>query len=257
MKRFISFSGGVESRTMCVLYGDKADGAIFADTKFEHGKLYDELDKFEQEIKKIHPDFTVIRCENEKYPGGLPQYIQESNYYPSFRQRFCTRMFKIEPIDRFLSQFKDEGVEIMIGLNAEEGDQRTGNHGLLSFVDYTYPLHDQGITRAMCKGILNALNIAPDFPPYMRRGGCKGCYYKAKKEYIAMMHLSPDEYEEVMQLEEAIQDDRDDFFSIKSDIPQGLRKFRQDVMSQEMLFNPDEVYATVNDATSCGVFCNR
>lgn len=35
MKRFISFSGGVESRTMAVLFGNKAD-AIFADTGAEH-----------------------------------------------------------------------------------------------------------------------------------------------------------------------------------------------------------------------------
>lgn len=257
MKHFISFSGGVESRTMCVLYGDKADAAIFSDTGYEHDKLYQELDRFEETLKTIHPDLPIIRIKNENYPGGLPEYIRKSKYYPSFRQRFCTRMFKIEPIDNFLRQFKDEDVEIMIGLNAEEGDQRTGNHGLLPFVNYSYPLYDQNITRAMCKGILNALNVAPDFPPYMRRGGCKGCYYKAKKEFVCMAHMAPDEYSEVMELEEAIQDERDTFFAIRDCIPQGLRKFRQDVMSQGLLFNPSEVYATINDASSCGVFCNR
>ena len=257
MKRFISFSGGVESRTMCVLYGDKVDGAIFSDTKYEHKKLYQEIKKFETEIQKIHPGFKVIRVQNQKYPGGLPEYIKETKYYPSFKQWFCTRMFKIEPIDNFLRQFKDEGCEIMIGLNADEGDQRTGNHGLLPFVDYSYPLYDQKINRAMCKGILNALNIAPDFPPYMRRGGCKGCYYKAKKEFLCMAHLAPEEYQEVVDIEELIQDERGSFFAIRDCIPQGLRKFRDDSLKQGLLFDKNEVYAQVNDATSCGVFCNR
>jgi len=28
MKKFISFSGGVESSTMCILFGDKADAIL-------------------------------------------------------------------------------------------------------------------------------------------------------------------------------------------------------------------------------------
>ena len=40
-KQYISFSGGVESRTMALLYGDKAD-AIFSDTGSEHDELYEE-----------------------------------------------------------------------------------------------------------------------------------------------------------------------------------------------------------------------
>jgi hypothetical protein len=39
MKRFISFSAGVESTTMCVSYGHNADG-VFSDTGFEHEEIY-------------------------------------------------------------------------------------------------------------------------------------------------------------------------------------------------------------------------
>lgn len=217
MKRFIAFSGGVESRTMCALYGDKVDAAIFADTGAEHAKLYESLDKAEERFKEIHPNLEFVRIRNEKW-GSLTNYILEQKYFPSFRQRFCTRMFKIEPIDNFLKQFKDEGVELFIGLNADEGDMRTGNHGLLPFVKYSYPLYDQGVTRSMCKGILKALDIEPNFPPYMQRGGCKYCFYKSKKEYRAMIVLAPDEFEEVITLEEELQDERDDFYNIRDSI---------------------------------------
>lgn len=255
MKRFIAFSGGVESRTLCVLYGDKVDAAIFADTGAEHDEMYEKLNLFGQQIKEIHPDFKVIRVRNNKWKT-LTNYIKHSKYFPSFNQRFCTRMFKIEPIDDFLKQFKEEGVELMIGLNADEGDQRTGNHGLLPFVKYTYPLYENGINRAMCKNILSQLNIAPNFPVYMQRGGCKYCYYKSKKEYRAFVLLAPDEFDGVIDVEESIQDERKQYFSIRDGIP-NMREFKEQVQSQGLLFDSGEVYAVVNDVTSCGVFCNR
>ena len=144
----------------------------------------------------------------------------------------------------------------MIGLNADEGGQRTGNHGLLKFIDYSYPLFDQGITRAMCKGILKAMNVLPDFPVYMQRGGCKFCYYKSKKEFMAMVFLSPDEMQEVIDLELAIQDEKEEFYNIRDGIPH-MEKFRDAIKAQGQLFAPEEIYAAVNDASNCGVFCNR
>jgi len=40
MQKFISFSGGVESTTMCVLYGKDAK-AIWADAGAEHDFMYE------------------------------------------------------------------------------------------------------------------------------------------------------------------------------------------------------------------------
>jgi hypothetical protein len=252
MKRFISFSGGVESTTMCVLFGDKAD-AIFADTGFEHEQLYDRINLVGEWVRKFHrSNFKVHLISNKKH-DSLPAYILKSKYYPSYQSRFCTRMFKIEPIDEFLDQFKDEGVELMIGLNADEIDQRTGNHGNKSFVSYTYPLADNGITREGCKTILRRAGLLPEFPAYMQRGGCVGCYYKSRKEYEAMALLNPEEFKIVEQLEEAIQDERKEFFSILEGIT--MRQIREGVSN--MLFKPGEIYPVINNATKCGVFCNR
>lgn len=256
MKKFISFSGGVESSTMCLLFGNKAD-AIFADTKFEHKKLYDRIEKIEKAVREFHGnDFKIIKVKKDE--GGLPAYIKDHNFYPSFQARYCTRIFKIEPIDEYLKQFKNEGVEIMIGLNADEigdgvNDPRTGNHGLLPFVKYSYPLAESGITREMCLRILESANLKPNFPAYMKRGGCIGCYYKSRKEYEAMALLNPDEFKIVQDLEEGIQDTRDKFFSIIQNKP--MRQIKADVSN--LLFTPDEIYPTINDATKCGVFCNR
>lgn len=256
MKQFISFSGGVESSAMCLMYGGTAN-AIFADTGFEHKMLYKRLPLVEKAVRKFHHnDFEITVVKNQKWES-LQEYIKQHKFYPSFKQRFCTRLFKIEPIDNFLKQFKEEGVEIMIGLNCEEADQRKGNHGLLPHVKYSYPLVKNNITRGMCIEILKSAGIYPDFPAYMQRGGCKGCYYKAKAEYEAMLHLSPDEFDDVMKLEEDIQDRKKSFYAIRDSIPQGMRKFKAGIKAQRKMFDPRDGYAVVNDATRCGVFCNR
>lgn len=249
MTQFISFSGGVESSTMCVLFGDKAD-AIFSDTGFEHQEIYDRIDLVQTWCRNnVRPDFTVHKVSK----GSLPEYIVKSKFYPNFQSRYCTRMFKIEPIDDFLEQFKENGVELMIGLNADEIDQRTGNHGNKPFVKYSYPLADKGFNRTMCITLLEYVGLKPNFPPYMKRGGCIGCYYKSKKEYTAMALLNPDEFKIVEDLEKAIQDKRQEYFSILQGIT--MTEIRQ--LAENILFDPNEIYPTINDATKCGVFCNR
>jgi hypothetical protein len=250
MKQFISFSGGVESSTMCVLFGNKAD-AIFSDTGFEHDEIYKRIDLVEKWVQNFHrADFKIHRIQAK---NTLIEEIRYRKFYPSFKARFCTGDYKIKPIDKYLDKYKDEGVTLMIGLNAEEIDQRTGNHGNKKFVNYSYPLADNGLNRAACITILKKVGLNPEFPAYMRRGGCIGCYYKSKKEYEAMALLNPAEFKVVENLEEEIQDKREKYFSIKDGIK--MREIREGVAN--MIFTPDEIYPTINDATKCGVFCNR
>jgi len=257
MKKYISFSGGVESSTMCVLFGAKAD-AIFADAGWEHEQIYNRIDLVEKRVREIHNNnFTIHRIKaNVTHKGknidNLKDYIKETKFYPSQMARYCTRMFKIEPIDDFLNDAGD--IELMIGLNYNE-QERTGNHGLLPNVKYSYPLIDNKITRQACIKILDKAGLKPSFPPYMQRGGCVGCFYKSKKEFYAMALLSPDEFKEVEDIEKEIQDERGKFYSIRKNIPSmmELRKF-----AESSIFRPEELYGEYDlPETPCGVFCNR
>ena len=251
MKKFISFSGGVESTTMCVLFGGKAN-AIFSDTGFEHKIMYERLHKVEAEIQKLHPNFKIIRVKNKKH-ASLQEYIKDYKYYPSVMARFCTRIFKIEPIDDYL---RDLGpVELMIGLNADEFGMRTGNHGLVPNVTYSYPLLEANLARMACISILKRLHLEPVFPPYMARGGCIGCFYKSKKEYAAMALLNEEEFDQVIELEEVIQDERGKHYGIRDGIP-NMRDFKR--LAKSTLFSAEEMYDyKLELQTSCGVFCHR
>lgn len=66
MKTFIAFSGGVESTTMCLLYG-KGATAVFTDTGSEHKAMYARINAMESYLTKHHKgDFKLIRLPTQR-----------------------------------------------------------------------------------------------------------------------------------------------------------------------------------------------
>jgi 3'-phosphoadenosine 5'-phosphosulfate sulfotransferase (PAPS reductase)/FAD synthetase len=260
LNKFISFSGGVESTTMCILYGADAKG-IWSDTGAEHEQMYFRLSLVENEIKKIHPNFEIIKVKGSgKYKGefyeGLEDLSIAYKFMPSGQQRFCTRIFKIEPIDLFL---KSQGeCELMIGFNFDE-QGREGNLEKMANVTYTYPLIEDGLTRDDCEKILHKHNLHPNFPVYMSRGGCRMCFFKSEKEYKALYFLNHKEYLEVQNFEQAIQDKRQKFYSIMGN-GKSLKQLAQ-ICENEKAFMIEqdwtEFYKSLKKETSCGAFCHR
>ena len=243
---------------MCLLYGEGAT-AIWCDTGSEHALMYERIDYVEKMLTALHNgNFKLVRLrasvtvEDDKV-DSLTDYIIRRKFMPSPRQRFCTRLFKIKPIDDFLASQGD--CELMIGLNADEADDRDGNHGLQPNVNYTYPLVTAGMDRTDCKELLEAYGLLPDFPPYMDRGGCKFCPFKSKKEYRAMVHFAPGEIEEVRELEEYIQDNRNAYYRIRSNMPR-LRDFIS-LEKNNLIGNLSQFYAADSERKSCAVFCHR
>ncbi len=261
MNRFISFSGGVESTTMCILYGGDAK-AIWADTGSEHNKMYDRLLIVEDSIKRIHPSFEIIKVKGKVNHKGeefdsLEKLAVGYKFMPSGQMRYCTKYFKIEPIDKYL---KGQGeCELMIGLNIDEENSREGNWGLNENVKYSYPLIDDGLTRQDCEDILNLHGLHPNMPVYMSRGGCRMCFFKTEKEYKAMYFLSNDEFKEVQAIEMEIQDRRKKFYSIMSNGKSLLQLSQECESERSFLKDADwnELYKSLKKETSCGAFCHR
>lgn len=257
MHRFIAFSGGVESTTMCVLYG-KGATAVFTDTGSEHSAMYKRIDHVEKVLIDLHKgDFRLIRLKASVTAKGekvetLTDYVDRMRFFPSGGDRYCTRLFKIGPLDAFLKSQGDS--ELMIGLNADETD-RDGNYGLMSNVKYRYPLQEAGLTRQDCILILNKHGLAPNFPAYMRRGGCIFCPFKSKKEYAAMVHLAPEEIDLVRILEEKAQDARGKYYRIRQNMP-SMKDFIE-IEKQNLFGDLSPYYDDSDDQYSCGVFCHR
>lgn len=261
MQKFISFSGGVESTTMCILYGADAK-AIWADTGAEHDLMYERINTVEAQIKLIHPNFEIIKVKGKAIHKGeefdnLEDLAVAYKFMPSPMARYCTRFYKIEPIDLYLNKIGE--CELMIGLNSDEENSRDGNWGLNENVHYLYPLVDDGYTREDCEEILIEHNLHPNMPVFMLRGGCKFCPFKAKKEYKAMYFLNRKEFFEVMNFEEKIQDKRKKFYSIMGN-GQSMRQLMEECKMEELfMVNQDwsGLYKSLKKETSCGAFCHR
>ncbi len=261
IKKIISFSGGVESTTMCVLFGGSTD-AVFADTGFEHKEVYEQIEKVQKWGREFHrPDFTIHKVQSRH--GTLPNRIVSQHYYPSFTSRYCTREFKIEPIDKFLEQYKENKCELMIGLNYSERNLRKGNHGNKHWIKISYPLIQHGLNRNACYVILDKVKLNPNYPSHMKRGGCIGCYYKSLNSYMSMAINAPDEFAIVEKLEADFNADRSEgsvYFKIlgsaeKPSMPEIKRRALK--KKSLNLFKDDDITTVINDVTSCGVFCNR
>lgn len=257
MKRFIAFSGGVESTAMCLMYG-KGATAVFTDTGSEHAEMYRRIDKVEKILIDHHDgDFRVIKLQASVTAKGekvstLTEYVHRMQFFPSGADRFCTSRFKIIPLDKFLSNQGE--CELMIGLNADETD-REGNHGLMSNVKYRYPLQEDKYSRQDCVDILERNGLKPDFPAYMRRGGCIFCPFKSKKEYAAMVHLAPNEINIVRILEEKAQDKRGKYYRIRQNMP-SMGIFIE-TEKNNLFGDLSPYYDASEEQYSCGVFCHR
>lgn len=259
-QRYISFSGGVESTTMCILYG-KGAKAIFADTGAEHKEIYKRIELVRDYCTRLHNgDFELIQVKADRFTkdgshfDNLTDYIIHSEYMPSHLARFCTRLFKIYPIEKYL---KSKGeIEMLIGLNYDE-QGRTGNLQALKNCEYKYPLIDDELDRDDCINILNMHGLNPNFPVYMLRGGCKYCFFKRQSEYEAMYYLDNDTFNEVKDLEQKIQGSNKKFFTI---MPNGKSMEDLETKCSMVLFSEEEmkaIYNKVEKTTYCGGFCHR
>jgi hypothetical protein len=239
---FVAMSGGIDSTALALLLPDAE--LIFTDTEWEFDELYEHLERFEHFSGRV-----ITRLCSPK--GGLPNIIEEQQFFPNFHTRFCTRESKILPMNFFLK--KHLPATLCIGLRSDE-PLRIGNLTSMDGLTIRYPLREAGMTRADCVALCDKYGLLPRYPIYMLRGGCKGCFFKSKKEIRALVTLRHDIADELQSLEESVQDQRKKFFHLFPNIGMSLADFRK----QQELFTPEEVYSSIQlDAAPCGVLCHK
>lgn len=250
----VAFSGGADSTALALALTDATP--IFTDTGDEFDELYAHIERFEQVTGR-----QVVRIRGHVINGELvdetlPEYEVRAKYLPNHGARFCTRMFKIEPMNYYLkSQLP---VTLNIGLRADEPEaERVGNLSDIDGLTIRYPMREWGWTRTDVIRKCLEYGLLPRYPVYMARGGCKGCFYKRKAEVRAMSVLVPEVMDELQRREEVVQDERGTFFKLFPNTNASIA----DMRSQQTLFTPEEVYRAAGEdddkGQACGLFCHR
>jgi hypothetical protein len=246
---FVAFSGGKDSTALALLMPDATP--VFTDTGWEFDEVYHHIENFERVTGR-----EVIRIQNDTH--SLPSYIEHSRFMPGHAARYCTRMFKIAPYNDFLNAHLP--ATLCIGLRADEN--RIGNTTEMDGLHIRYPLQEWGYTITDVIRVCLEHDLLPHYPPYMARGGCKGCFYKRYSEIVAMIHLLPSsEMDELQALEESVQDERGQFAFMFPNAGKSIRQIRLEVAMQPTLLKLEDVYAaasrTEDKGAACGLFCHR
>lgn len=246
-RRFVAFSGGVDSTALALLCEDATP--VFTDTGWEFPELYQHIERFEQVTGRAVKRITAGET--------LPEAIRRQKFFPNHGARWCTRVMKIEPMTRFLRDHLP--CELLIGLRADE-PERTGNTTELDGLTIRYPMRERGMTRADALSVCVQHDLLPRYPVYMARGGCVGCFYKRPAEVKAMIHLTPEVVSELVQLEQDVQDERGQHFRMFANCRLALADMVRDE-TQNTLFDKSEVWAAAAEVDdvgeACGLFCHR
>ena len=138
----------------------------------------------------------IVRLTNTHPDGGpvtLDTLIRDFGALPNFRQRWCTRMLKIQPTRAYMK--KAHPAKLYVGLRADE-PTREGIFG--DGVCSVFPLREWGMGEADVWKVLEDHKITVP-----RRTDCARCYHQRLIEWKFLLELHPDIYEDACRQEDA------------------------------------------------------
>lgn len=125
--------------------------------------------------------------------GTLFNLIREQGCIPNFRQRFCTRMLKIQPYAAWLiEQLKHhDRIVSYVGLRADEPEREGGDYAHVVGVESRFPMRDWGWEISNVLEYLQSKGI--EIP---RRTDCDVCFFQRLSEWYRLWRDHPKEWAE-------------------------------------------------------------
>jgi hypothetical protein len=169
-----AISGGKDSVCMAVLLKETRPEISFewvcTPTGNEPPEWYAHMAKLRDIIGPITP---VI------YKGGLEALINKFKALPNWRQRWCTRMLKIEPFAAFLMNAAP--AVFYVGLRSDEEKREGGDYQEVPNVQMAFPLRDAGMGIAEVWSFLDARRIS-----IPARTDCMLCFFQRLIEWFEL-----------------------------------------------------------------------
>ena len=165
----VAFSGGKDSTATALLMHERGEDfeLLFTPTGNELPALGAHMAAVVAKVGK-----RLILPPNR----SLAEWIAHFDALPNNRQRWCTRLIKIEPCIAYLKSHP--GITLGIGLRSDE-ETRQGLYG--EHAAYRYPLREAGMDLAAVLALCERHDLLPGF-----RTDCAVCPYQRLIEWYAL-----------------------------------------------------------------------
>lgn len=182
-RHVLGLSGGKDSSALAIYLRERVPEMeyVFCDTGKELPETYEFLTRMEAYLAK-----PILRLTSER---DFDHYLGVFNgYLPSSRMRWCTRLLKLRPFERYVG---DDPVINYVGIRADE--QREGYISTKPNIRSVFPFREDGITKADVLRILEESGVGvPEYYRWRTRSGCFFCFFQRKEEWVGLAREHPE-----------------------------------------------------------------
>jgi hypothetical protein len=195
VRHVLGLSGGKDSAALAVYIKDNYPELatkmeyFFSDTGAELPEAYEFLDNLEAYLGK-----EIKRLSSGR---DFQHWLKKHNdFLPSVRQRWCTRVMKIEPFERYVGT---EPVISYVGIRADEN--REGYISQKPNIKAVFPFIEDGLVRDDIFRILENTIGIPKYYKWRSRSGCYFCFFQRRDEWLGLKREHPDLFEKAKEIE--------------------------------------------------------
>jgi 3'-phosphoadenosine 5'-phosphosulfate sulfotransferase (PAPS reductase)/FAD synthetase len=192
IRDILMLSGGKDSTALAIYMRDRVPNMeyVFCDTDKELPETYEYLDKLEAFLGK-----RITRLRDDR---GFDHWLAVYNgYLPSSQMRWCTRMLKIKPFEKYVG---DDPVRMYVGIRADE--DRSAYVSTKPNIQVVMPFKDAEKTIDDVQRILADSGVGlPAYYEWRTRSGCYFCFFQRRAEWVGLKEQHPDLFEKAKEYE--------------------------------------------------------
>ena len=213
IRHIVNISGGKDSAALAIYlkqnYPEIPAEYVFCDTCCELPETHEYIEQLEgllgQKIVRLTAlSYLSFREKPGRNPFDLCLKQIYSDFLPSPRSRWCTRVLKIKPFEKYVG---DASVFSYIGIRGDEDREgyKANKSPKLSQqpnIIPIYPFKDDVVTLIDVKRILAESGLGlPSYYKWRSRSGCYFCFYQRIGEWQGLLENHPDLFEKAKKYE--------------------------------------------------------
>jgi len=169
---------------------------FFTDTGKELPEVYSFLGKLEGYLGK-----PILRLNPER---DFDFWLMKNNHFlPSPQARWCTICMKLKPFEKWVKEYIKQGKTVFsyVAIRSDE-EYREGYQSRQENLFVKLPFKENGIDKSSVNEILNNSGLGlPDYYSWRSRSGCTFCFFQRKIEWVHLLEIHPEAFEEAKKYE--------------------------------------------------------